>query len=96
MAILIKKVLDRNTMAVYLMHQRLTMGVGKRIRTARIRAGLKQHEAARAVGRARPTWANYEAERITVPGDMIGTIARLLKVTTDWILLGKRNHRDGQ
>ncbi len=72
------------------------MGVGKRIRTARIRAGLKQHEAARAVGKARPTWANYEAERITVPGDIVPLIARLLKVTTDHLLLGKRNHRHAQ
>jgi transcriptional regulator with XRE-family HTH domain len=55
--------------------------VGQQIRQAREKAGLKQKDLGREVGRVGKTIMNYEAGSVTLPPDVLGKIAVRLQMS---------------
>lgn len=55
--------------------------VGRQIRQAREKAGLKQKDLGLEVGRGSKTIMNYEAGSVTLPPDVLGKIAVRLQIS---------------
>ncbi len=55
--------------------------VGQQIRQAREKAGLRQEDLGREVGRVGKTIRNYEAGSVTLPPDVLGKIAVRLQMS---------------
>lgn len=62
------------------------MGLGDRMREARIRAGMTQHELANAIGAAQNSITNYERGIREPDAIKLIAIARALGVTCDYLL----------
>ena len=63
--------------------------IGDRIRDLRDRRGFKQQELAEKIGVSRQVLSNWERDYTPVDADGIGILAKLLEVSTDYILYGK-------
>jgi transcriptional regulator with XRE-family HTH domain len=64
----------------------LVEGFGKRLRAARIAAGLTQAELAQRLGRSRPHLAHVEAETWGVTLTSLCALCRELHVSADYLL----------
>lgn len=63
--------------------------IGDRIRDLRDRRGFKQKELADKIGVSRQVLSNWERDYTPVDADGIASLAKLLEVSTDFILYGK-------
>ncbi|WP_242016260.1 helix-turn-helix domain-containing protein, partial [Pseudomonas aeruginosa] len=75
-----------------LVHEETTLGketmtIGENIRRAREAKGLTQREVWEATGISESSYKSYEKGERPPPGDKIVTLARLLGVSTDDLLL---------
>lgn len=68
-------------------HGKETMTIGENLRRAREAKGLTQREVWEATGISESSYKSYEKGERPPPGDKIVTLARLLSVSTDDLLL---------
>jgi transcriptional regulator with XRE-family HTH domain len=68
-------------------HGKETMTIGDNLRRAREAKGLTQREVWEATGISESSYKSYEKGERPPPGDKIVTLARLLSVSTDELLL---------
>lgn len=68
-------------------HGKETMTIGDNLRRARETKGLTQREVWEATGISESSYKSYEKGERPPPGDKIVTLARLLSVSTDDLLL---------
>lgn len=59
--------------------------LGSRLRYIREKKGIKQNHAAKKVGIAAPTLANYEKDFRAPDNETLNKLADLYEVTTDWL-----------
>jgi len=59
---------------------------GERLREVRKNNKLTQAETAKKINIERSTYVRYELGEITPPSDMVGLLADIFKVSTDWLL----------
>jgi len=64
-----------------------SMNIGENLRRARAAAGLTQQQVWEASGISESTYKGYEKGERPPPGDKIATLARVLNVSTDELLL---------
>lgn len=67
----------------------MTNSIGDRIRELRDRRGFKQQELATKIGISRQVLSNWERGYTPVDADGIAKLAKLLEVSTDYLLHGK-------
>jgi len=67
----------------------MTNVIGDRIRDLRDRRGFKQQELAEKIGASRQVLSNWERGYTLVDTDGIARLAKILEVSTDYILYGK-------
>ncbi len=64
------------------------MDLGSRIRRARAKKGITQHDLAKAVGITASALSGYERNIRRPNSDVLARIAQALDTTTDFLLLG--------
>ncbi|MBI5099391.1 MAG: helix-turn-helix domain-containing protein [Nitrospirae bacterium] len=69
--------------------------LGKRIKIARIKAGLSQGELARKLGIAYPTLSKYEQGHRTPDSVLLGQIAKILECDPGWLLAVEGERKAG-
>ena len=69
--------------------------LGKRIKIARIKAGLSQGELARKLGIAYPTLSKYEQGHRTPGSVLLGQIAKILECDPGWLLAVEGERQTG-
>ncbi len=65
--------------------------LGKRLREARLQAGLSQSDVARRIGKSKQLASAWEAGRAEMTSTTLGEFARIVSADTNWLLLGMQS-----
>lgn len=65
--------------------------LGKRLREARLRAGLSQVDIAKRIGKSKQLASAWEAGRAEMTATTLGDFARITSTDANWLLLGTQN-----